>query len=218
MPRLTGPDFLPMNYGRIARWYQPLSKAVFGNTLVDAQRLALQSLSAGSRLLIAGGGDGEVLKHLQEWNGPIDFVEISEEMIRLAQRKPAPNTRFIHRNIFDFQPDNPYNIILFPFLLDNFLPEDAKKLIDHLRPFLVKEGQIIIIDYTETPSSWQKILLQAMYFFFRIAVEVRVKALPPIEKIMQENGFQKTRSFSLYRRFIEVKYYTRIFRSPGGYH
>lgn len=207
MPRLTGPDFLPMNYGRIARWYQPLSKVVFGNALIDAQRLALQRLPSGTRLLIAGGGDGEILKHLPGWAGTIDFVEISGEMIRLAQLRTASNTRFIHRDIFDFQPDGTYDVILLPFLLDNFLPERAKELIAHLQPFLSTDGEIVIIDYTETPVFWQKILLKSMYFFFRTVADVQVSALPPIEKIMQENGFRKTRSFSLYRDFVEVKYY-----------
>jgi len=196
-----------MNYAPIAPWYQPLSRVVFGNTLIRAQRMALEDVSPDAHLLIAGGGDGEILKHLQKWSGTIDFVEISEAMLRLARSKAAPPTRFIHQDIFNFLPDHPYDVVLFPFLLDNFIPEEAKQLIAHLRPFLTKEGQVIIIDYTEAPSFLQKILLRAMYFFFRIVANVRVKTLPPLEKIMQENGFQKTGTLRLYRGFIEVKYY-----------
>lgn len=199
-----------MNYAPIAPWYQPLSRIVFGDTLIRAQRLALEAVSPDSRLLIAGGGDGEILKHLQGWSGTIDFVEISEAMLRLARSKAVPPTRFIHQDIFNFLPDHTYDVMLFPFLLDNFLPEEVKKLIVRLHPFLTKEGQVIIIDYTETPSFLQKILLRAMYFFFRIVANVRVKTLPPIEKIMQENGFHKTRSMHLYGGFVEIRHYQSI--------
>lgn len=196
-----------MNYGRIAPWYQPLSRIVFGNTLIRAQSLALQSEAGDSCLLIAGGGDGEILKHLQGWTGRIDFVEISGEMIRQAQRKAAGPVRWFQRDIFDFCPDCQYDIILFPFLLDNFLPEEAENLITRIPSFLHENGQVIIADYTETPCFWQKILLRTMYLFFRAVADVQVRALPPIEKIMQENGFRKTRSFGLYGGFVEVKYY-----------
>jgi len=199
-----------MNYAPIAPWYQPLSRIVFGDTLIRTQCMALDNASPDSRLLIAGGGDGEILKHLRAWNGPVDFVEISAEMLRLARSKATPTTRFIHRDIFDFQPDHLYDVMLFPFLLDNFLPEDAEKLIVSLRHFLDKKGQVIVVDYTEKPSFWQKILLQTMYFFFRIVADVRVKTLPPIEKIMQQNGFQKTAGRTLCHTFIEIKHYTLI--------
>lgn len=196
-----------MNYARVAPWYQPLSRLIFGNTLIRAQRIALDTVSPGSRLLIAGGGDGEILKYLREWSGPIDFVEISPEMLRLARRKGSENVRWLQQDIFNFRPDQPYDIILFPFLLDNFLPEEAEKLIARLSSFLREKAQVIIIDYTETPAFGQKILLRAMYLFFRIAADVRVKALPPIEKIMQANGFHKTRSMHLYGGFVEIKHY-----------
>ncbi|MBX2952531.1 MAG: class I SAM-dependent methyltransferase [Leadbetterella sp.] len=198
-----------MNYGRIAPWYRPLSRVVFGNTLIQAQRLALEALPADGRVLIAGGGDGELLKYLSHWTGAIDFVEISGEMIRLAQRQAVRPVRWFEQDIFDFRPDGTYNTILFPFLLDNFLPKEAEILIARLPSFLQQKGQVIIIDYTETPNVWQKILLRSMYLFFRAVADVRARALPPIKKIMQENGFCLSRAFSLYGGFIEVKYYHR---------
>ena len=196
-----------MNYGPVARWYQFLSKLIFGNTLVRAQHLALSAVPENSHLLIAGGGDGEVLRHLPHPECPIDFVEISPEMLRLAKQKNQKNVRWFQQDIFAFRPDKSYDVILIAFLLDNFIPKEAKQLIAHLRHFLRKEGQIIIVDYTETPSFPQKILLQAMYLFFRIVANVQVKSLPPIERIMQENGFRKTGTLRLYRGFIEVKHY-----------
>lgn len=198
-----------MNYGPVAPWYQPLSRIVFGNTLIRAQRLALEAVPADSRLLIAGGGDGELLKYLNHWSGPIDFVEISGEMLRLAQHKTLHPVRWFEQDIFDFHPDCTYDTILFPFLLDNFLPEEAELLIARLPSLLQEKGQVIITDYTETPSRWQKLLLRSMYLFFRVVADVRARVMPPIEKIMLENGFRKSRSFSLYGGFVEVKYYHR---------
>ncbi len=196
-----------MNYGRFARSYQFLSRLVFGNALIEAQRKALDGLSPDCSLLIAGGGDGEILRHLAHWNGPIDFVEISAEMIAVAKTKSPGNIRWFQQDIFDFQPDRVYDIVLIPFLLDNFIPKEAELLIVRIPSFLANNSQVIIIDYPERPVSWQKILLKSMYLFFRITANVPVNALPPIETLMQEKGFCKSLSFSLYGGFIEVKYY-----------
>lgn len=197
-----------MNYGRVAKSYQFLSRTIFGNALINAQREALSNLSYPSDLLMIGGGDGKILKYLSDFEGILDFVEISEKMTQEAQSKTILPVNWHVQDIFSFKTDRKYDVIFMPFLLDNFTTKQCSELIAHLKPMLKKGGQVSVVDFTENPNLWQKVLLLGMYTFFRLIASVKTTKMPEIEQIMLIHKLQKTLETKSFRGFIEIKKYS----------
>ena len=199
---------MPMNYGKVSQSYQFLSRMVFGNALLNAQRKALSKLRFPCNVLMIGGGDGEILKHLSDFEGVLDYVEISSEMVLVAQSKTNLSINWHIQDIFSFKTDRKYDVIFMPFLLDNFTTKQCSELITHLKPMLKKEGQVIVVDFTEVPNLWQKVLLSCMYSFFRLIAGVKTAKMPEIEQIMAIHTLKKTLEMKSFRGFIEIKKYS----------
>ena len=197
-----------MNYGRVVKSYQFLSRTIFGNALINAQREALSNLRYPCDLLMIGGGDGEILKFIGDFKGNLDYVEVSSEMILVAQSKTKLPVNWHIQDIFSFKTDRKYDVIFMPFLLDNFTTKQCSELIAHLKPMLKKGGQVIVIDFTENPNLWQKVLLFCMYTFFRLTVSVKTTKMPEIEQIMLIHKLHKTLETKSFRGFIEIKKYS----------
>lgn len=198
-----------MDYSKIAPVYQLLSRLVFGKTLINAQLKALTKTNLGGKLLICGGGDGEILKHLQFFKGEITFLELSAKMIDLARKKTDRNITFANTDFFNFQPSEKYDVILLPFLLDNFSELQMQLAAQKLASLLATNGEIWVIDFTETPNFWQRSLMFLMYSFFKVVANVKVNKLPAIEMNMNNCGFLKVDEIFFYGRFIEAKRYIR---------
>ena len=92
----------PDGFDRIAPYYDALKRLVFGNAIHRSQAHFLQRLPQGCRLLIIGGGSGEVLSLLQNVNPlcRIWYVEASSKMLSLASSRVLPEAKhlvnFIH--------------------------------------------------------------------------------------------------------------------------
>ncbi len=201
---------MSMNYGNVAALYQLMSRMVFGKALINTQVKALANLKQPCNLLIAGGGDGEVLKYLADFKGELDYVEVSSRMVKLAQSKTKLPVHWYVQDIFTFKTGKKYDTTFLPFLLDNFSPNQCYKLVSHLKQMLRPEGEIIVVDFTETPTFWQKGLLAGMYLFFRIFSKVKTNRLPEIEQTMLLNNLEKTLETKSFRGFIEIKNYKMI--------
>ena len=70
---------------------------------------------------------------------------------------------------------------------------------------LKKGGQVIVVDFSENPNLWQKVLLFGMYTFFRLIASVKTTKMPEIEQIMLIHELQKTLETKSFRGFIEIK-------------
>ena len=173
------------NYDKIARQYDWLSKVVFYRSLEHAQVSLLKYIPAGSSILIVGGGTGwilERLSHLHQKGLSITYVELSGNMIHLSQKRDIKeNTvQFVHLPIEDFTPDRDFDVLITPFLFDNFVPERAQPIFWQLHYMLKKGGLWLFADffYDKAKSRWwQKLLLKIMYSFFRLFCNVEAKSL-----------------------------------------
>lgn len=198
-----------MNYDKTAAYYQFLSRFIFGNTLIEAQVEAINQFPANSSVLIAGGGDGEILKHFIGKNHKIDFVDCSSKMIEIAKSKTKLPLNWYCEDVFDFLPQHSYDVIFFPFLLDNFSDYEVEELILKSKRWLKKSGSYWVVDFTENPNLWQKTLLKAMYLFFKAIAGVVTARIPSIEEAMRFNKFVKVYESSSFSGFIEVKSYSQ---------
>ncbi|ADQ18378.1 class I SAM-dependent methyltransferase [Leadbetterella byssophila] len=188
-----------MNYGRVAKYYQVLSRMIFGDHLIHAHALAAENFPKGAKLLVLGGGDGSYLPLLKDYN--IIFVDHSEQMIHLAQKHSHGQVEFHLADVFDFHYSY-YDGIIVPFLLDNFNDEQCRNLIRLLPPC-----PIVVCDFPEKTKGLQSLLIKSMYLFFRLTANVAVSKMPSIEEIMTEFSRVKTREITLMNDFIQIKKY-----------
>ncbi len=81
---------MPTNYNKIAKYYDLISRLVYGKAIIKAQVSLLKFIPANSSVLIIGGGTGWVLEELAKIHQEgltIIYVENSSKMIALAQKE-----------------------------------------------------------------------------------------------------------------------------------
>lgn len=174
-------------YDAIAGIYDRLATLVFGNKLRKAETAHLNYISPKANILLVGGGTGRIsedITHLHPEGLTIDFVDISGEMIRLAKQRNtgANSVTFIHQSITAFSASNCYDIVITPFLLDNFSQPTAEKVFAILHQALKPNGYWLYTDFSvsTTHSVIQKGMLYVMYTFFRMACKIEAHKLPDV--------------------------------------
>lgn len=176
---------MAVNYDTLAKYYDFLSRLVFQKSQVNAQVCLLGYVPANSRLLIVGGGTGWILEELTKrfTSGlVIDYVEISSKMIALSQKRNygKNDVNFINTPVEKFTGNETYDIILTPFLFDNFLFDKAELVFNKLDVLLKTNGKWLQVDfvYDKTKSKlWQKLVLRLMYFFFKVVCNIEASKL-----------------------------------------
>ncbi|ODS84456.1 MAG: hypothetical protein ABS46_03500 [Cytophagaceae bacterium SCN 52-12] len=199
------PDFNP-----IARLYYPLSRLVFGSSQLRAQQTFVHLVGPGSRILIAGGGNGHLLRYLPEScaaASEIFFVEPAPDMMAMARKKtvPSPHIHFIQTTVEQFLgssgPD--FDVVITAFFFDLFPQHEAGSLFSLINARLRPGGLWLYTDFQLAGGSlwWQAPLLKMMYFFFRQVSEVKASFLPDMAGCWK-NRYRLLAGRSFYGRFI----------------
>lgn len=189
------------NFDRVAWCYDTLAGLVFGPALRRAQRAALQHLPAGApRVLVVGGGTGwvlaEVLRHRPK--ATVLYLEASAAMLRRSQAQllragaaKRAQVVFRHGTQADLQPaDGPFDALVTFFVLDCLpapaLPAAVAQLAALRRP----GAPWLVADFAPPHTAWQRLLLGAMYRFFRLTTGLAARALPPLRPALGAVGLQ----------------------------
>jgi ubiquinone/menaquinone biosynthesis C-methylase UbiE len=201
------------NYDTVAPFYDSLARLIFGKAIERAQLFLLQGIPAGSHLLIVGGGTGWILEAISQVHASgltITFVEISAKMLRLSQKRKvgANKVLFVQQAIQDVTFNTSFDVIITPFLFDNFTDETAKVVFEKLNGYLKKEGNWLYCDFQITQNkTWQKILLKAMYLFFNILCKLETTKLPDIHRLFNSNVYKIIAEQNFYGQFIQSLIY-----------
>lgn len=164
------------NYDKIASQYDVLSRLVFWKSQVKAQVNQLSYIPENASLLIVGGGTGWILEEIAKVHPSglsITYIEISEQMIKLSETRDIKNNqvKFIHSGIEDFKTNVQFDLVLTPFLFDNFPVEKASAIFKDLHHHLKINGLWLFVDFSVNSQNgkwWKFILLKAMYSFFKL--------------------------------------------------
>jgi len=199
------------NYDSIANVYDRLSRLIYGRQIIAAQIDLLRYIPADSKILIVGGGTGWILEKIAEQYSQgleIDYIESSAKMLLLSQKKNCKSNtvNFIHKQIETCILSKQYDVIITPFLFDNFTGEAIHIAFQKMDASLVSKGLWLYVDFVskeEQTAFWQKILLKIMYLFFALISNVETNEL-----IDMEPYFAKS-----YRREYEAKYFQKFIRS-----
>ncbi|MVN22936.1 class I SAM-dependent methyltransferase [Mucilaginibacter arboris] len=206
---------MPNNYDAAAWFYDSLAELVFGKALVNAQRFLVKHIKPKTNILIVGGGTGWILEeiaNLQPSTLKITYVEISVKMLALSKKRNCGlnEVNFVNQGIEDYKITQKFDVILTPFLFDNFSEKRIQNVFDQLHPSLKIGGLWLICDFQvedNYKSIWQKIVLQTMYWFFGWLCEVETNQLIKMNSYFKDKDYILLEEKTFYRGFIISKVY-----------
>lgn len=205
------------NYDKIANQYDTLSRLVFFKSQVNAQINQLKYLPKNSSILIVGGGTGWILEEISKIHSSgltIAYVEISEKMILLSQRrKYAQNDmQFINQGIEDFDTSILFDVILTPFLFDNFSKQRTIAVFEKLDYFLKPNGLWFLADFSLDKGRgkwWKSFLLNTMYRFFKLLSIVEASKLVEVEPYFNLKKYKQIEEKLYYGGFIKASIFKK---------
>lgn len=208
---------MPNNYNGIAKFYDVLSRIVFGRSIIKAQQYLIQLISENNKVLIVGGGTGWILEEiskLHKKNITIVYVEKSAAMIALAKKRNYKNISltFIEAAIESCNLTKQFDVILTAFFFDNFKNDKILFVFKKLDAALKQNGIWLYADFVNDKSNkklWQQFLLKTMYLFFRLTTNIETEQLIDMRSCF-EKKYQQFFSKRFYRNFIQAIVYKKV--------
>ena len=190
IPALTGFD-------RVAWCYDALAALVFGPALRNTQRAALAGLPAGApHLLILGGGTGWVLAEVLRRRpaATVLYLEASPRMLARARARLNPTqlalVEFRHGTQAALAPSETFDAVLTFFVLDCIAMPDLPAALDRLHAALRPGGHWLLADFRPAREGWRRLLLAAMFWFFRLTTQLRARELPDLAAALTARGLR----------------------------
>jgi ubiquinone/menaquinone biosynthesis C-methylase UbiE len=116
----------------------------------------------------------------------------------IGQNKVA----FINDAIENVQVNTGFDVVATPFLFDNFTGETTQKVFKHIGTVLKPRGLWLNADFQLTGKWWQKVLLQSMFWFFRMVCRIEGRRLPDIDTLFRTNGFTPQAEKNFFGDFV----------------
>jgi len=205
------------DYNSIAGYYDRLSRLVFQRSIIKAQQYLIDFISDNNKVLLVGGGTGWVLDEiskLKRENISVVYVEKSSKMIELSKKRKHENVtvEFVNAGIESYTTGDYFDVILTPFLFDNFIEKKIQYVFKRLDALLKQRGFWLYADfvnYKEVQKAWKQYFLKTMYLFFSLTANIETKNLIDMRPYFIEKYEMITQQF-YYKRFIEAIVYRKI--------
>lgn len=203
------------NYNNSAWFYDRLSRIVYGKALINAQVYLLGFIPPKSKILIAGGGTGWILEELAKIYPAglnITYVEISTNMITLSQKRQIGQNvvLFINDAVENVKLAADFDVVITPFLFDNFVEETVDNVFNHLHNLLKPGGLWLNADFQLTGRWWQNVLLKSMFVFFRLLCGIEASKLPAIENHFDAVRYNVIGDKTFFGDFIVARAYRKL--------
>jgi len=202
------------SYDNSAWFYDKLSRLVYGRALVEAQVFLLQFIPPQSHVLIAGGGTGWILDEitkLQSSGLQITYVEVAPKMMVLSKKRNIGDNKvvFFTNPIEDVVLPADFDVVITPFLFDNFSEETLKKVFSHINAALKPGGLWLNADFQLGGKWWQQFLLKSMFGFFRLICNIEASQLPDIKKEFMKYGYTAVKQETFFGEFVVAEMYEK---------
>jgi ubiquinone/menaquinone biosynthesis C-methylase UbiE len=189
-------------FDRVAGIYRPLEYLAFGRMLERAREAFLSSLASSEAILLLGDGDGRCLEAVLRLapRALVTSVDSSAAMLARARRRARAlgaesRVTFEHADARRWRPAaGGFDAIATMFFLDCFTVEDVDRIVSALVPGLRPGGQWLFADFAIPPRGLPRLharlLVGALYAFFRWRTRIEARALPPSEAILARHGLR----------------------------
>lgn len=176
------------NFNLVAPIYDRLKRLVFGYKLLDAQKNLVNKIKPQSKILVLGGGTGEILEYMGN-AGQITYVEKSLKMIEISAKRGYKFVEFLHTDFLEIEFNKKYDFIYCAFFLDLFSAENLDLTINKIKPLMDEQSKLLVADFEKTNKIWHHFLLKAMHLFFKAFSNLESSKLQNIHKVLIEHGF-----------------------------
>lgn len=202
------------SYNNSAWFYNALSRLVYGKALIKAQVYLVQFIQPDSKILIVGGGTGWILEELTKIYPAgleITYCEIAPKMMARSKKKDTGTNKvlFINEAVEQVEFTRDFDVILTPFLFDNFTQQTLQKVFQHLHKTLKPGGLWLNCDFQLAGKWWQGVLLKSMFWFFRLICGIEASKLPEIKEVFLQNGCCLLEKKTFYGDFILSEIYVK---------
>lgn len=202
------------NYDNAAWFYDSLSQLVFGKAIVNAQLYLLQYVSPRTNILIVGGGTGWILEELALLHPSglkITYVEVSAKMMALSRKKNLGDNEvtFINFGIENVQLTMRFDVIITPFLFDNFKQITAERIFNQLHAALNIGGLWMYADFEPSGKWWHKPMVKTMHTFFKVLCGTEASKLPEVKQLFIAQGYTAQHSNAFFEELINATVYRR---------
>jgi ubiquinone/menaquinone biosynthesis C-methylase UbiE len=134
-------------------------------------------------------------------------------MIESARRKKIGKNRvvFVKGDIRELTLDPVFNIVITPFVLDNFSQSTTIKVFEKIHHNLLTGGHWLFTDFeiSEKGKLWQKPLLKSMYFFFKVVCNIEAIELPDTNTLFHNYRYAIISSKTFFSNFITSVVYRK---------
>jgi ubiquinone/menaquinone biosynthesis C-methylase UbiE len=203
-------------FSLLAPFYSCLG-LVLGSTLRRARREFIDSLAPATRILIVGGGNGQVLTDLlkHQPKASIDYLDIAPGMIASAKKslhklhpEKVDQVNFICADLMNHDLANQYDLIITQFFLDCFTENTLDKVMKKLHSALLTQGQWLFCDFTAN-RAFGRLCAFLLYPFFRLVCGIEARELAIFRKKFQLFCYQIERE-SCISTMIECTLYKKL--------
>ena len=193
----------------LAKYYDTLTRLVFGNALKESERHFLHLLPNGCTVLMVGGGTGQVLRHIfgHDPTCRVWFIEASGKMLSHATRnlpaEYADQVQFVYGTEASIARHLKFDVIITNFYLDLYTDKELVDVCATLHERLNEKGLWLASDFIDGRRWWQRIMLFLMYRFFVSTCRISARRLPDWEEVFDYIGLSRLNQALFYRGFIK---------------
>lgn len=190
----------------LARHYALLEHLAFGPRLQQARVAYVNRLAGLETILILGEGDGRFLESLLRVNSHarITCIDASPGMTDRARGR-IETTYPNHNYNIDWQcrdalettwETGTFDAIVTLFFLDCFTGKDAGRLIRKLGPTARPGCLWLWTDFVQPEDRWPAVYARTyqhlLFRFFRWRTGIGARGLPPMQEMMQRDGWHRS--------------------------
>ena len=131
-------------------------------------------------------------------------------MAQAQQRNAGGNqVNFITSPVEETNLRSVFDIVLTPFLFDNFTNTSMRKIFSLLDNHLAQNGIWLYSDFRDTDVPIQKAMLKIMYFFFRVSCGIEALGLPATEECFRDHEYKVREQKTILNGFVVSTVYER---------
>jgi ubiquinone/menaquinone biosynthesis C-methylase UbiE len=214
---------LTQGFDRVATAYHTLEWLAFGGALQRARTVFLDRLVSCRDVLVLGDGDGRFLSALLDVapDVRVHSVDASARMLALAKDRLRGDARarvtFEHIDARHLDPGaHTYDAVVTMFFLDCFSDRDAETIVSRVRQHLRPGGLWLFADFaipaTGLARLHARLVVAALYRFFRWRADLDARTLPPSEVILERSALSRV----AHREFRAGLIRSVVYQSPAA--
>ncbi|MSP59223.1 MAG: class I SAM-dependent methyltransferase [Myxococcales bacterium] len=198
-------------YRTIAPLYEGMALLYSGGQMRACGAFQAAGLSAGERVLHAGGGAGEDACRAADQGCAVTLVDSSPEMLARARaaltRSGHPEVELLCEDIFAHDRPGAYDVVCANFFFGVFSKSDLPRLVAHLGRQLRAGGRLLVADFALAGGPLLR-LVQQVYHAIPVAFYA-VAAGNPVRPLYDYGPYLERARFRITERRLH-----RVFHGP----